>query len=99
MRREKGDSHSKSGIVLVHRNQKHVGFLKILKANCKTFVIIARRKVVGLRIVQKEKKDAKSIKLDKKLDAKKSEHGNIVIYHNGAFVITTLLMFTMEHDI
>jgi hypothetical protein len=22
-----------------------------------------------------------------------------VIYHNGAFVITTLLMFTMEHDI
>jgi len=43
------------------------------------------------------KKDAKCIKLDKKLDAKKNEHGNIVIYHNWAFVITTLLMFTMEH--
>jgi ferredoxin-fold anticodon binding domain-containing protein len=26
MRRERGDSHSKSGIVLVHTNQNHVGF-------------------------------------------------------------------------
>jgi hypothetical protein len=48
-------------------------------------------------LYKKKKKDAKCIKLDKKLDAKKSEHGNIVIYHNEAFVITTLLMFTMEH--
>lgn len=71
--------------------------LKNAKNKCKTFVIIARKKVVGLRIVQKEKKDAKCIKLDKKLDAKKSEHGNIVIYHNEALVITTLLIFTMEH--
>ncbi len=46
---------------------------------------------------KRRKKDAKCIKLDKKLDAKKSEHGNIMIYHNEAFVITTLLMFTMEH--
>jgi len=83
--------------MLVHTNQKHVGFKRVLKTNCTTFVIIARRKVVGLKIVQTKKRDAKCTKLDKKLDAKKSEHGNIVIYHNGAFVITTLLMFTMEH--
>jgi len=31
MRRERGDSHNKSGIVFFPTNKKHVGFKRVLK--------------------------------------------------------------------
>jgi len=44
----------------------------------------------------KRKKDEKSKKSRKRIDAKKGEHGNNVIDHSKAFVITTLSMSNDE---
>jgi len=44
----------------------------------------------------KKKKDEKSKKLEKKIDAKKGEHGNSVTDRSEAFVITSLLLSSDE---
>jgi len=44
----------------------------------------------------KRKKDEKSKKPKKKIDAKKGEHGNSAIDHNEAFFITALSMSSAE---
>ncbi len=92
MRKERGDAPSTSDVVLVHTNRKNVGFKKTTKDKSQDVYNYCEMKGHWVRDYTKRKEDEKSKNLEKNIDAKKGEHGNITTDHSEAFVITTLLM-------
>ncbi len=96
MRKERGDAPSTSDVALVHISQKNVGFKKTARDKSQDVCNYCKMKGHWVKDYTKRKKNEKSKKPKKKIDEKKGEHGNSVIDHNEAFVITTLSMSSDE---
>ncbi len=94
MRRENGDNFSASDIALVHTSHKSVGSKKIARNKLQDICNYCKKKGHWVRNCTKIKVDEKSKFFDKKVNIKKTKHGNNVIDHNEAFVVITLSMFS-----
>jgi hypothetical protein len=93
MKKKKGDAPS-SDVVCVHTSQKNVGFKKTTRDKSQDVCNYCKMTGHWVKDYTKRKKDEKSKKLKKKIDAKKGEHGNSATDHNEAFVIIALSMFS-----
>jgi hypothetical protein len=95
-KKEKSDAPNISDVILVHKSQNNVGSKKTTRKKSQDVYNYCKMKGHWVKDYTKRKKDEKSKKSRKKVDAKNREHGNSVTNHSEVFVITTLSMSSDE---